>query len=710
MNQRTLGSVDYLHLFVFNQFALAQPLQYRLSSRTIYLQDQGIEPATVVLLVGLVSLIVPLLACMFVASAGLIRERLGRHIHGAVIFVCLVAIVLPIVKSARVIPGTVVVLISPALAVVALFGYWRFSWVRFFVSAAAPSLILFPAHFFWCTAISSYIFPHAELPRDLRVVENPVPIVLVVFDEFSGVTLLDEDNEIDAVRFPNFASLAQSATWYRNATSVHPRTEVAVPAILTGNYPRGRRPATVAEYPENLFTLLESSGQYEFVVFEPYTRLCVQPTDSSLEHKPRKYSEQWLELAATLPIVYLKHLFPTDVPFELPFVPMAWDAVRVMPPDTSDAATGVFRFRWNAARSEQFGEFLRRVDVAAKPTLHFLHIAIPHFPWCFLPSGRKYTGDDGSQHPPPGTTDDAETWGKDVRRVRIAHQRYLMQTGYADKLVGKLLDRLQDLGIFDQCLLIVTADHGVSFRPGHSRRLPDDENLPDLVSVPLFIKLPNQRAGFTCDRNAESIDIMPTIVDVLDLDGPPHMDGSSLLDHSAPERGQKRFFSDNRLFTLDAALRPLRSNAAQSDAHASVSSDGVGLPQSEPHIDLVGRTVDERSVIGSTDLNVWLRDPVAVPTADAIPFVPCYFHGFIRPSPPVDQPVTLAIAVDGVIQAVTQTFTDEWNRSTWTAMIPDALFEDAAEHNVQIYVVGVRDGRPVLHSVFDEPLRLKGHE
>ena len=56
----------------------------------------------------------------------------------------------------------------------------------------------------------------------------------------------------------------------------------------------------------------------------------------------------------------------------------------------------------------------------------------------------------------------------------------------------------------DRCLLIVTADHGVSFRAGHSRRLPDAANLSDIASVPLFIKLPGQTEGRVDDRNVES--------------------------------------------------------------------------------------------------------------------------------------------------------------------------------------------------------------
>ena len=93
--------------------------------------------------------------------------------------------------------------------------------------------------------------------------------------------------------------------------------------------------------------------------------------------------------------------------------------------------------------------------------------------------------------------------------------RYRQQVGYVDRFIGQVLDRLKESDLFDRCLLIVTADHGVSFHPGHSRRLPDADNLSDILSVPLFVKLPGQLNGTTDDRNIESVDLLPTVAEVI---------------------------------------------------------------------------------------------------------------------------------------------------------------------------------------------------
>ena len=69
------------------------------------------------------------------------------------------------------------------------------------------------------------------------------PVVMIVFDELSGLALMGPDGGIDAARFPNFARLAGDSTWYRNATTVADFTDHALPALLTGERPRPRRSA-----------------------------------------------------------------------------------------------------------------------------------------------------------------------------------------------------------------------------------------------------------------------------------------------------------------------------------------------------------------------------------------------------------------------------------------------------------------------------------
>ena len=46
-----------------------------------------------------------------------------------------------------------------------------------------------------------------------------------------------------------------------------------------------------------------------------------------------------------------------------------------------------------------------------------------------------------------------------------SYNQYLQQIGYADQFLGRLKKTLESVGFYDEALIIVTADHGVSFQP-----------------------------------------------------------------------------------------------------------------------------------------------------------------------------------------------------------------------------------------------------
>ena len=86
----------------------------------------------------------------------------------------------------------------------------------------------------------------AARPRSQRAArppgKPPQTIVMVVFDELPLTSLIGTGGRIDAGRYPSFARLASTSTWYRGATAVHDSTALALPAMLDGRYPK-RGPA-----------------------------------------------------------------------------------------------------------------------------------------------------------------------------------------------------------------------------------------------------------------------------------------------------------------------------------------------------------------------------------------------------------------------------------------------------------------------------------
>ena len=105
--------------------------------------------------------------------------------------------------------------------------------------------------------------------------------------------------------------------------------------------------------------------------------------------------------------------------------------------------------------------------------------------------------------------------------------------------MGRLVARLKQAGLYDSCLIVVMADHGVSIRPDDDRRNLTETNYPDILSIPLLVKRPGQRRGETSDRNVQSVDVLPTVADVLGIELPWKPDGISAFDASRPEPARK---------------------------------------------------------------------------------------------------------------------------------------------------------------------------
>jgi hypothetical protein len=109
--------------------------------------------------------------------------------------------------------------------------------------------------------------------------------------------------------------------------------------------------------------------------------------------------------------------------------------------------------------------------------------------------------------------------------------------------LGEFLEHIKKIDLYEKSIIIITADHGVSFHENeHRRSVKFVSNPAEIINVPLFIKLPHQSSGVISDRNVESIDIAPTVADLLGFTLPWPTDGVSVFEEKAPKRPRKRVF------------------------------------------------------------------------------------------------------------------------------------------------------------------------
>ena len=243
------------------------------------------------------------------------------------------------------------------------------------------------------------------------------------------------------------------------------------------------------------------------------------------------------ELAFDLLIVYAHLIVPADWRDRLPSISHTWRGFTGAMPrfaGTSGPAPGDY-----GLRAAQMRRFIASIRSSDRPTLHFLHVVLPHVPWSYTAEGRLYLPENAMCV--PGLKFPAEVWRHDRWFVRQALYRYRLQLAYVDRLLGQLLDRLRACNLYDRSLIVVTADHGAAFEPGGSRRDPAATTRPeDIFAVPLFIKRPGQQTGTISDRNVQTIDILPTIAEAIGISLPWPIDGHSAWNASLPERPVKR--------------------------------------------------------------------------------------------------------------------------------------------------------------------------
>jgi hypothetical protein len=522
-----------LHLLVLSAFAVAQPLFDLLGRNAEFFGARGSTGWDVVLFALALVLVPP---GVLLALEAVTPRRFRPQVHYVFVAALAGLLVLQAIRSLGA-PGWVLVVLSAAAGVAAAAVYARFGAARMVVTALAPAPVLFLALFLFNSDASKLTL--SGTPAAHAASKRPrVPVVLVVFDELPLNSLLDAHGRIDRVRFPHFAKLAAGSTWFARDTTVGEGTTHAVPAILTGRFPRRGELPLYADHPQNLFTLLGDGTRLHVVDAETHlcpASLCPREGDS--------LGTRAEALAEDAGVVYLHELLPHDLTHGIPSIANGWadflqDSGGRRDPGRLDAA------------------FVRSLRPGAEPSLWYVHFMLPHSPWAYLPSGTRY-----SLRQAPGWGAD-EVWSGNQAAVDQYWQRHLLQLGYADRVLGRLVARLRATGLYDRALVVVTADHGVSFRAGQKRRPLSPANLQDIAYVPLFVKRPGQRAPHVVTAPARNIDILPTIAGAVGVRIPWHVDGHSLLRPRPPEHDVVLIKDGGRRFVVPAAALETRRVAA----------------------------------------------------------------------------------------------------------------------------------------------------
>ena len=321
---------------------------------------------------------------------------------------------------------------------------------------------------------------------------------------------------------------------------MHDSTHFAVPAILTGSAPRaGADAPNYLTHPRSLFTYLDRLG-YRIRAREEATTVC--------------------------------------------------------PPRLCPRADRYGNPHYNILhrRRERLDRTIAGLRRSRRPTLTFHHSVLPHVPWAYLPSGQARQGYRAGALPdfasPAGFGDGFLT--------QFNEQRHLLQAGFTDHEVGRLVARLKKTGQWKQALVVVTADQAISFQRGVAdRRQVTEANIHEVAPVPLFVKRPGQTRAGRSSAYVSGLDVLPTIAALLGRPLGGQADGAERVQ---PRRPVAARGPDAAPSTCPASSpcprarwRPAAAWTACAAATCSATARWSRVYRIGPHRQLLGRRVAE---------------------------------------------------------------------------------------------------------------------
>jgi len=657
-----------LHIFALSGFAIAQPVFDLLGDNADFFVARGSQFTDLIVLVCVLVFGLSIIMAGVYTLLSVISRRALQLTHLTMVAVLLGVIFLPVIKKLGLAEGLVLPL-AGMIGVLFSFAYYRLKGLRLFVSAVSPLSLVFAMLFVFGSAAK-------ELRQSTEAMTNSTaglsasdtPVVMVIFDEFALTALMDAERNVDKTVFPNFHKLSESASWYRNATTIATSTMLAVPGILTGNYPKEFVSQSFLNYPDTLFTMLANSHRMN--VYESTTTLCAPElcTDSVKLSKPALLRNKFL--LADVSAIYLHILAPASLASKLPVINMTWENYWQL-----DEAAGWKRHNYGG-RLTQLRYFVDSISNTTPPGLHLVHANFPHVPYQYLPSGSRYQG----EWELPGLDFSKDQWGENLWLISQAYQRFLLQAATADLLIGELVEHLKSIDIYDEAMIIITADHGLSFHPNGNRRdAPPLSNLArDVLPVPLFIKYPRQTVGAISDENVETIDILPTIAEVLGIEAAPKMDGRSLLG-SEPLRSEKLAFHayDKFLQFRGSADGEAKYETLKWKHNIFKNASGLdGLYKIGEYAEITGSRLESLATREVEGLQISLNTPGLYTAFDPNDgFVPSRISGAIQFSEATDGS-SVVISINGIVRAVTQLYSADDQGFKYSAMVPEHAFRE----------------------------------
>ena len=172
-----------------------------------------------------------------------------------------------------------------------------------------------------------------------------------------------------------------------------------------------------------------------------------------------------------------------------------------------------------------------------KPFMLYLGISAPHPPFLTSEKYLDAIDDEGVEIPPIDRTSHPyvtylrkvliQHYDLSEKTVKLVRKVYFAMIAEVDRMVGMILNCLEDLGLEESTYVIFTSDHG-EHALEHQLVFKQSFYEP-VVRVPLIIMGPEIRRGAVIEKLVSLVDLYPTLMDMAGISHPPGLDGYSLM-------------------------------------------------------------------------------------------------------------------------------------------------------------------------------------
>lgn len=380
-------------------------------------------------------------------------------------------------------------------------------------------------------------------------------LVIIIADDHSTTAVGCYGNEI--IRTPNIDRLAANGVLFENAYSNAPICSASRQSILTGKYPHAtgvtliRTPfsdegnQTIAEY-------LRANDYVTGVVGKTHFNQYTNPIpDHGFTYKVTKHDYwQWREKQKKPLIEDSSKVIPKWKPFRDPA--RIWLNADMLP-EAVHQEHG--RAAFDAMKAIEFLQ-------TNKDTSFFLLVGFnePHSPFYFpIEYAGKY---DASVIPvPEGSVEDDRFVPAIFRDLSFEDKQgiiasYYTSVEYMDNEMGKIIDAIDELGLRENTLVVYMGDQG--YLLGDHKRFEKHTMWDPAIKAPLIFRVGNRlRKTKRVKALSQFIDVVPTILDLMDLPPMEEVQGRSLeyLINTNATQGNAyvfaEFLEDNKAMVTD---------------------------------------------------------------------------------------------------------------------------------------------------------------